>query len=74
MKIPIKLLLPSPHGDSLLIEPKRTKVYFKIKCDGDGFIVCTSKERLKEIFMLSDTKTIPAIRKCPKKLGMRFRR
>jgi hypothetical protein len=72
MKIPIKLLLPSPHGDSLLIEPKRTMVYFKIKCDDTGFIVCVDKWKLKELFMFSDAKTIPAIRKCPKKLGMRF--
>ena len=96
----VTLLLPSPHGDSLLIEPKRTKVYFKIKCDLEpyhkylvgkyikgvsdyklikndsfsGFSVSVSKWKLRELFMFSDAKTIPAIRKCPKKLGMRFKK
>jgi hypothetical protein len=69
----IKLLLPAKEdGDSLLIEPKRTKVYFKIRHDNDGFIVCTDKYKLREICELSNTKTMKAIRKCPKKLGMRF--
>ena len=69
----IKLLLPSGN-DSLLIEPKRTKVYFKIRHDNDGFIVCTDKYKLREICELSNTKTMKAIRKCPKRIGMRFKK
>ena len=72
-KIKVKLLLPSSHGDSLLIEPKRTKVYFKIKHDDDGFVVCTDKWKLRELFMFSDAKTMRPRRKITK-LGMRFKK
>jgi hypothetical protein len=70
----LSLLLPSSHGDSLLIEPMRTKVRFTIKCDNDGFSLLVDKWKLKELFMLSDAKSIPAIRKAPKKIGMRFKK
>ena len=71
----LKLLLPGKYeGDSLLIEPSRTKVTFIIKCDGTGFEVTTDKWKLRELFMESDCKTTKPIRKCPKKIGMRFRK
>ena len=70
----LKLLLPAINGDSLLIEPKKNKVYFTVKCDGTGFVVYTDKWKLKELFMETDPKTTKPIRKCPKKIGMRFRR
>ena len=74
-KMKYKLLLQGKHkGDCLIIEPKINRVNFTIKCDNDGFEVSTDKYKLREICELSDAKTIPAIRKCPKKLGMRFRR
>lgn len=74
MKIPIKLLLPAGNGDSLLIEPKRNVVHFIVNCDRTGFVVSVDKWKLKEIFMASDSQTMKAKRKAPKKLGMRFRK
>jgi hypothetical protein len=68
----LKLLLTGNiEGDSLLIEPKQKKVNFTIKCDNTGFQVSVDKWKLKELFMASDSKTIPARRKY-KKIGMRF--
>ena len=34
--------------DKLIIEKERKNIYFKILCDGDGFVVSISKEKLKE--------------------------